>query len=711
MLRQEEYLKPPDNVGSGTKKTSRRQESIIGTAELMKLSKARAQNIFLSMIEKAVTPIYFVQQARYIDPAIYDDIVTERALTGLCGYPLCSRQFTDQFGKRTYIIRNNKVYDISERRNFCSAVCYEASEIVRKQLARDPLYLRYDENKFITDVKIPKMKRLQGLSGKFIDVTGGLQTLEEEMKSFTSVSQLAEETLVTCSENTVIDDESKLEGKSENQSESKLESNPESKSERKLQSKSESKPGSKLESNPESKPESRQESKPENKSESRQESKPESRSECKPGRKPQSHKNEKGHINKDRQEAGIDINGNMEAKLEPLSSVHEVEMALREWMSFDSLREVLGDQYVRGMLEHIGRNWENYDTALGLSLGVEAKAKYITICRKLDYEERMCEAELLRTECVVADYKPKCPLPDYQQLQKDAKQLQMKVVSFLGGSDQYEQEEEAAAHKKNKKGKVKKTDEQDDSHVVLPFIDNYSQLSWRQYIVEEKIKAYLQQIISVTYLNGLEVHRLLKALIATFDLTPKNISFKPKQWRLITIILLKMLTVRYPVILEALKSTDAVNIQKMVLSTFGLDLDYCDRILSYLTEINYIMCKNLKKEGSIQIQQDELYPNNGIIIQGECNVDKADSHDTSTSNAPSQGKHSLDQVPITTANQAVCSLNQVSTLETNTDFESAAQQDHEDVSSSKQENLSNNHQVTLESFNFKENCTDAEELD
>lgn len=43
----------------------------------------------------------------------------------------------------------------------------------------------------------------------------------------------------------------------------------------------------------------------------------------------------------------------------------QVEQALREWMSFDSLRVVLGDKYVRGMLEHIGQTWDDYDTTSG----------------------------------------------------------------------------------------------------------------------------------------------------------------------------------------------------------------------------------------------------------------------------------------------------------------------------------------------------------
>lgn len=55
-------------------------------------------------------------QVRWINPEIYDDVTRERAISGLCGYPMCGQAVVDTFGERLYIIRNNKVYNITERR-------------------------------------------------------------------------------------------------------------------------------------------------------------------------------------------------------------------------------------------------------------------------------------------------------------------------------------------------------------------------------------------------------------------------------------------------------------------------------------------------------------------------------------------------------------------------------------------------------------------
>lgn len=92
-------------------------------------------------------------------------------------------------------------------------------------------------------------------------------------------------------------------------------------------------------------------------------------------------------------------------------------------------------------------------------------------------------------------------------------------MSFLGGSDQYEEpsfcqkDEEGSAletiveegsgpqclgeggssekaQKELRKRKSKKLNvEIDEEESTLPFIDNYSQVAWRQYIVQEKVKS------------------------------------------------------------------------------------------------------------------------------------------------------------------------------------------------------------------------------
>ncbi|KAJ8877865.1 hypothetical protein PR048_022324 [Dryococelus australis] len=105
-------------------------------------------------------------QLQYICESHFQDVVEERALTKLCGYPLCQGQLppapSQQFRIST---RLNKVYDITDRKvrpimvvtniarftcmlwlqNFCSNRCYAAAKFLKQQLLMSPLWLRDKE--------------------------------------------------------------------------------------------------------------------------------------------------------------------------------------------------------------------------------------------------------------------------------------------------------------------------------------------------------------------------------------------------------------------------------------------------------------------------------------------------------------------------------------------------------------------------------------
>ena len=58
---------------------------------------------------------------KFITAAHYEDIVIERAIIDLCGYPLCSEAKGENIKQKFKInTKTNKVYDMTERKNFCS---------------------------------------------------------------------------------------------------------------------------------------------------------------------------------------------------------------------------------------------------------------------------------------------------------------------------------------------------------------------------------------------------------------------------------------------------------------------------------------------------------------------------------------------------------------------------------------------------------------
>lgn len=103
---------------------------------------------------------------RDINQCHFEDIIQERAISLNCGYPLCPKQL-DKYGTKLSILNPNlitlilgripsqkyaislaskKVFDITERKNFCSGQCYKASNYIKNQMLTSPLWLRDQED-------------------------------------------------------------------------------------------------------------------------------------------------------------------------------------------------------------------------------------------------------------------------------------------------------------------------------------------------------------------------------------------------------------------------------------------------------------------------------------------------------------------------------------------------------------------------------------
>ncbi|XP_069497890.1 putative RNA polymerase II subunit B1 CTD phosphatase RPAP2 isoform X2 [Ambystoma mexicanum] len=120
-----------------------------------------ALNIVESLLEEDITEEFFLECGKYITPSHYKDTVDERFIIRLCGYPLCQNKLKN-VPKQKYKIssKTNKVYDITERKCFCSDFCYRASKYFEAQIPKNPVWLRDDE-------RAPNFKLLkEGQSGQ-----------------------------------------------------------------------------------------------------------------------------------------------------------------------------------------------------------------------------------------------------------------------------------------------------------------------------------------------------------------------------------------------------------------------------------------------------------------------------------------------------------------------------------------------------------------
>ncbi|XP_044726608.1 putative RNA polymerase II subunit B1 CTD phosphatase RPAP2 [Chrysoperla carnea] len=155
---------------------------------------ADAQKIVERLIENPVPAPWFVYCLKFINQCHIDDVFEERSLINQCGYPICLG-ILPNFPKKQYMISTklNKIYDITERKKFCSDKCFNAAVFIREQMLTSPLWLRDKED-------IPDFKLLpwttKGMPG--LEINFGVpdnSEIEPDPTQFTSVSDFAKTSL------------------------------------------------------------------------------------------------------------------------------------------------------------------------------------------------------------------------------------------------------------------------------------------------------------------------------------------------------------------------------------------------------------------------------------------------------------------------------------------------------------------------------------
>lgn len=125
------------------------REQLLAALQKKKGCNAKAQKI----VEELLDPVPehriddFLSKLPHINQAHFDDIIEERAITKLCGYPLCEITLEDIPAKQYCIsTTHNKVYDLTIRKNFCSNKCFKSYEYLKEQLLTTPLWIRKEDD-------------------------------------------------------------------------------------------------------------------------------------------------------------------------------------------------------------------------------------------------------------------------------------------------------------------------------------------------------------------------------------------------------------------------------------------------------------------------------------------------------------------------------------------------------------------------------------
>lgn len=117
----------------------------------------------VDFVESMLEPGIELDQLRagegLICQADFNDIVQERYILRLCGYPLCSNKLTKEWRQRYHLsVKDKRIYDVEVRKLYCSVNCMDRSIKYRDEnLPQQPIWMRlegYDIN-----VHIPPGKR------------------------------------------------------------------------------------------------------------------------------------------------------------------------------------------------------------------------------------------------------------------------------------------------------------------------------------------------------------------------------------------------------------------------------------------------------------------------------------------------------------------------------------------------------------------------
>ncbi|KAG0016941.1 RNA polymerase II associated protein 2 [Podila clonocystis] len=106
--------------------------------------KRKYESMVLEWIEILCDPVSEAtlgEAANRLKQSHYQEVIEERKIGNLCGYPLCGRPPRDIKGKFRISLSERKVFDISVLKLYCSSTCLAASRWLEGQLTEEPLYL------------------------------------------------------------------------------------------------------------------------------------------------------------------------------------------------------------------------------------------------------------------------------------------------------------------------------------------------------------------------------------------------------------------------------------------------------------------------------------------------------------------------------------------------------------------------------------------
>jgi hypothetical protein len=498
----------------------------------------------------------------YINQAHYQDIVEERAISKLCGYPLCAKHIPDMPKKQFYIsTKNNKIYDITDRKNYCSNFCYRASIHIKAQIDNSPLWLRkHQEKAHFTLLH----KSEKGLPGEVVD-QGIIKPVLEPL--FTSVYTFTQMSLDEAEE---------------------YELNPQEEESKKQVKKPKKFQKNTMKTINENEEEDQIETESDYKSDHIKKDVSLDRIDIEEGFKPvascDKENQQMENINITKTKENPATSRKIACEIDVESLVHK---CFKEWVTLETYMLICGEDKVKEKLD--SQKLTNYFESLKVAeLEVEQQKRFVDICRKLHLKELAEE----KFDNAVTGNEVLKPLPDFHELKEESQQRDLKVKAFYSGELHIQENTNFPTKKKEEDS----TKEDEGPLAILPLVDLSSQNALRRKIFLNSLNKTVQVLCQTLRISPSLVLSDLQTLVKTFTLKADNIVFKPAIWNYIAIILLKILSIKdehLQNILDEDKSKEQLNLWLSSLPHKG---QLVDDILKFLSDVdsfieNYITCK------------------------------------------------------------------------------------------------------------------------
>ena len=117
----------------------------------------------------------------------------------------------------------------------------------------------------------------------------------------------------------------------------------------------------------------------------------------------------------------------------------------------------------------------------------------------------------------------------------------------------------------------------------LPLIDHRAQMIYRRRLVLDGLDKTLLDILKLLKLSPADISTDLKELVDSFDISSRTAVFKPEEWTVIAITILKLISVKNSPVSSVFSSEETMKYLRMVLLSYELDLSYVDQVIRSVT--------------------------------------------------------------------------------------------------------------------------------